>query len=202
MKIRTPLPVAQRVSDRLLSELRGYSDLLSRVSIAGSVRRKKAEVGDIEIVAATGREYSGRAMRTVLERAGVRRGEPNKAGASAPWGEKYYRGLAEIAPGSDIGIDLFVVTPPADWGVVYLIRTGSAEFSQAVVTRLHRWGLKSDRGRIIKPSTGEVLRCPDELTFFRYARLPWMSPEIRDTSRPEFEQAFRREWEPGQELRA
>jgi DNA polymerase/3'-5' exonuclease PolX len=200
VKIRAPLPVALRAADHLVSHLRRYTSLVSRVEIAGSVRRKKPEVGDIEIVAQTARQYRVEGMRSVLSQLQVQRGPPNKAGAAAPWGEKYFRGLFELAPGTDIGVDLFVVTPPAEWGVVYLIRTGSAEFSQAAVTRLHHWGLKSEQGRIIKPSTGATLPCPDESTFFRYARLPFLKPELRDTSLPEFEKAFGREWEPGEEL--
>ncbi len=105
-----------------------------------------------------------------------------------------------MAPGTEIGIDLFMVTPPAEWGVVYLIRTGSAEFSQAAVTRLHHFGLQSDAGHIVKRSSGATLPCPDESTFLRYARLPFIAPELRDTALPEFERAFSHEWEPGEEL--
>ena len=136
----------------------------------------------------------------MLERLRVDLGDPQNIKKKNNWGEKYYRGATEVAPGIEIGVDLFVVTPPAEWGVVYLIRTGSAQFSQAVVTRLHRWGLRSEQGRIVRTDSGEVLRCPDESTFFRYARLPWITPRLRDSSVPEFELAFSREWEPGQEL--
>lgn len=201
MKTRVPLAVGERLASRLVSGLREYPRLFSRVETAGSVRRQRPDVGDVEIVALAAPNCRPESVRTVLERLHIRRGPPNKAGAAAPWGERYYRGLAPIADGLELGVDLFVVLPPAEWGVVYLIRTGSAEFSQAVVTRLHNWGLKSERGHIVKSSTGEVLPCATESTFFRYARLPFMSPEQRDTSLPVFERAFSREWEPGQVLR-
>ena len=158
----------------------GYPGLFSRVDVAGSIRRGKPEVGDIEVVAQAAPNCRPESVRTVLERLGVRRGAPNKAGAAAPWGTRYYRGLAEIAPGTEAGLDLFVVLPPAEWGVVFAIRTGSADFSHAVVTRLHRWGLQSDQGRIVKVATGETLPCSNESLFFRYARLPWIKPELRD----------------------
>ena len=201
MKSCLPLPVADRLASRLLSGLRGYPDLFSRVEVAGSVRRRHPEVGDVEIVAQAAPNCRPESVRTVLERLHVRRGEPNKRGASAPWGERYFRGLAEIAEGTEAGVDLFVVRRPAEWGVVYAIRTGSAEFSQAVVTRLHRWGLKSEAGRILKVETGETLPCGHESTFFRYARLPWIPPELRDTGESAVRIAFSREWEPGEELR-
>ncbi len=201
MKTRVPLVVGERLASHLLGGLRGYPGLFSRVEAAGSIRRGKPEVGDVEVVAQATRGCRPESVRTVLERLHVRRGEPNKRGAAAPWGERYYRGLAPIAEGTEVGVDLFVVFPPAEWGVVFAIRTGSAEFSQACVTRLHRWGLRSELGRILKVSTGETLPCGNESMFFRYARLPWIPPKLRDTSLPEFEQAFRREWEPGEELR-
>ena len=202
MKSRLPLPVAERVASRLVAGLREYPGLFSRVEVAGSIRRGKSEVGDVEIVAQAARGCRPEGVRTVLERLRVRRGEPNKAGAAAPWGERYYRGLAEIAEGTEAGVDFFVVLPPAEWGVVFAIRTGSAEFSQAVVTRLHRWGLKSDQGRILQIETGETLPCGNESLFFRYARLPWIKPELRDPGESAVRMAFSREWEPGEELGA
>lgn len=201
MKSRLPLPVAERVASRLVAGLREYPGLFSRVEVAGSIRRGRPEVGDVEIVAQAARGCRPEGVRTVLERLRVRRGEPNKAGAAAPWGERYYRGLAEIAEGTEAGVDFFVVLPPAEWGVVFAIRTGSAEFSQAVVTRLHRWGLKSDQGRILQIETGETLPCGHESLFFRYARLPWIKPELRDPGESAVRIAFSREWEPGEELR-
>jgi DNA polymerase/3'-5' exonuclease PolX len=200
VKIYTPYAVARNVAHKLQAALAEYPDLFSRVEVAGSVRRAKQTVGDIEIVAQAARNYRLDSARSVLGRLKVHRGEPNKAGAVAPWGEKYYRGVVELAPGAEIGLDLFVVTPPADWGVIYLIRTGSAEFSHAVVTRLHRWGLESDQGRIVRASSGEVLSCPTEQTFFRYARMPWIPPPKRDMALPEIQPAFQREWQPGEDL--
>ena len=201
MKTRVPLAVGERLAGHLVSGLRDYPGLFSRVEIAGSVRRGRPDVGDVEVVAQAAPNCRPEGVRTVLERLYVRRGEPNKGGAAAPWGERYYRGLAPVSDGVEVGVDLFVVLPPAEWGVVFAIRTGSAEFSQACVTRLHRWGLKSDQGRIIRILTGDTLPCPDESTFFRYARLPWIRPELRDPGEDVVRIAFSREWEPGEELR-
>ena len=201
-KTRVPLAIGDRLASRLVEVLREYPALFARVEVAGSVRRRKAEVGDVEIVAQGAKGCRPEGVRTVLERAGVRRGEPNKAGALAPWGERYYRGLARVSPDVEVGVDLFLVLQPAEWGVVLAIRTGNAEFSRACVTRLHRWGLKSEQGRILKVATGETLPCPDESLFFRYARLPWIEPRLRDPGEDAVRVAFAREWEPGEELRA
>ena len=202
MKLRLPLPVAERLAARLVSGLREYPALFSRVEVAGSIRRGKPEVGDVEVVALAAPSCRRESVRAALSGLHVHRGEPNAAGAAAPWGDRYYRGLAPVAEGTEAGVDLFVVLPPAEWGVVYAIRTGSREFSQAAVTRLHRWGLKSEQGRILKVETGETLPCPNESMFFRYARLPWIDPGLREPGEDAVRIAFSREWEPGEELRA
>ncbi len=201
MKTRMPLAVGERLARSLVSSLREYPGLFSHVEIAGSIRRGAPEVGDVEIVAQAAKGCRPEGVRAVLGRLNVRRGEPNKAGAAAPWGERYYRGLAPVAEGTEAGVDLFVVLPPAEWGVVFVIRTGGAEFSQACVTRLHRWGLRSEQGRILRVYTGETLPCPNESLFFRYARLPWIPPELRDPGESAVRVAFSREWEAGEEMR-
>ncbi|HEV2317749.1 MAG TPA: hypothetical protein VGV89_09300 [Thermoplasmata archaeon] len=200
MKTRVPLAVGQRLADRILGELRPLGALFSRVEVAGSVRRKKPEVGDVEIVAQAGRQYDVSAVHRVLERLYLDRGPPNSRNAKAPWGPKYYRGVAQVSSGIEVGVDLFVVTPPADWGDVFLIRTGDAEFSQAVVTRLHRYGLKSEEGRLIRASDHLHIQCPHERDVLRAARLPWIPPERRYGFGEFFHQVWRREWDPNEEL--
>lgn len=202
MKTRVPLVVGRALASKITTTLRSYPDMFSRVEIAGSVRRGRPEVGDVEIVAQGTRNCRPEAVRTVLERLGICRREPNKRGAKAPWGERYYRGSASIARDAELGVDLFVVLPPADFGVIYFIRTGSAQFSQAVVTRLHQWGLESREGQVRFRDRDEILRCPEESLMFRYARLPWLPPERRETNDPLFSRAFGREWNPGEEIQA
>ena len=48
MKIKRTLAEAQEVADALIAELSRYCE---RIEIAGSLRRGKAEVGDLELVA-------------------------------------------------------------------------------------------------------------------------------------------------------
>ena len=94
-----------------------------------------------------------------------------------------------------VQIDLFVVLPPAVWPVVFLIRTGSARFSQAIVTRLHRYGLQSAEGHIErKCSPNETVPCETEEDFFRLAGMPYVPPENRTIEDPVAERAFRTEF--------
>jgi DNA polymerase/3'-5' exonuclease PolX len=82
-------------------------------------------------------------------------------------------------PGSDTRpqLDVFAVTPPAEWGAIFAIRTGSAEFSQRCMVALRRRGLRCQDGAVWR---GNVkLATPEEADFFRACGLPWVPPEER-----------------------
>ena len=172
------------------------SPLFTRVEIAGSVRRKKPIVGDIEIVAQgnPNEEFMREARTRELLDAGclVYRAPLNAAGHKAPWGPRYYKGVRGSSTGAVFQLDLFVVLPPAEWGPVFLIRTGSAQFSQAMVTRLHRYNLQSVHGHI-EDFDHRPVQCPDEETFFRLARIPVLPPENRALEDPACDAAFKSE---------
>ena len=191
-----PLDFARAIAEGLLTNL-FRTRAVTMGSIAGSIRRGKAEVHDIEIVAVPKMRVSpGKLtgdlepdlpyLREILRSEGWHRGPPSKAGAQAPNGPRYLR----LANGDGVQLDLFLVFPPSQWGVVYFIRTGSAEWSRATVERLHRYGLKSENGHIVRVATGETLACDEEESMFAYAHLPYLVPDFRDMTRPETRALF------------
>jgi DNA polymerase/3'-5' exonuclease PolX len=158
-------------------------------------------VGDIELVGEIDPELDLGAtdrVKAALSRAHVRRADPvvRKDGVSvqAPWSDRYLKGVYGSGTPLAVQLDLFIVRPPAEWGVVFLIRTGSADFSQAMVTRLHHYGLKSVDGAIVHSGAGgtnSYVACPAEEDFFRLARLPFIPPERRHLEDPETAAAFK-----------
>src|SRR5208283_2129935 len=75
------------------------------VEVVGSVRRGRPIVGDVEVlVRGIG---DGEVVQAILA-TGAKRGAPNKAGARAPWGPRYYRCVLPRANGQTIGLDVFV----------------------------------------------------------------------------------------------
>ena len=81
-----------------------------------------------------------------------------------------------------INLDLFIVQPPAQWGVIYLIRTGSAEFSHRFVTPRKHGGLLPSHlcvkdGAIW--SNNHIIETPQERDVFDLAGVPWIEPEKR-----------------------
>jgi len=200
MKVALSLSSAESIA-RSLREVLAISGLFSRIEIAGSVRRKKPLVGDIELVAlgAEGKDFQREQLtREILSEAGIERapptgrgtpGTPSWTAVASPFGPRYYKGVMLVDAGP-VQVDLFVVLPPADWGVNYLIRTGSREFSQAFVTRLHRWGLQSHDGHVTRMSDGFHIQCSTEDSFFRVNRMEYVPPEHREPGDPVSTKAF------------
>lgn len=115
-----------------------------RLEVAGSIRRRKHLVSDIELVVephirTVAFDLFGTPMETVnmvdarareLLADGTLEHRLDK-NARPAFGERYKR-LRHVATG--IPLDLFSVLPPAQFGVIVTIRTGSREFSEHLVT--------------------------------------------------------------------
>lgn len=155
---------ALRASDVLLELL---DPVCERVEIAGSVRRRREDVKDIEVVAVADTRsvkqnglFGFEAEVDRLERlcsfaaAGeietLRRAEPAaKPNGEKPrrfaWGEKYKR-LIVLSRERWFCVDLFITTAP-QWGAQFAIRTGPAEFSKVLVTSREQGGAMPPRHR-------------------------------------------------------
>lgn len=164
-----------------------------RCEIAGSIRRGKPEVKDIEIVAIPKWEprpdpasLFGEEIQTNLLRNWALSPECPvrwiKPGTSEvlDWQPKadgrYWRGLIK-----GIKLDLFI-TEPLRWGVTQLIRTGSADFSHAIATHALQSGYKFHEGGLWRMVGGvpiTQIETPDEASVFRALGLRWIEPQCR-----------------------
>lgn len=150
----------------------------TRIEIAGSIRRCKPEVKDIEIVCIPAFdveldlllfEISVNKLNLYIERSGV---------ILTKNGDRY----KQIVTLQDIKIDLFIVLPPSQWGVQFLIRTGSAAYSHRFVTpRKHGGMLPSNM--VVKNGCiwlhGQPIETPEEEDVYRLIGLPWIPPQER-----------------------
>jgi DNA polymerase/3'-5' exonuclease PolX len=191
MKTKRPLSVLQPVAEELLALL---SLSCRRISIAGSIRRRCAEVGDIELVAVPRIErvalpaqqqqdfwgdppadqevnFLWRQLDGLAEKIGPRF-------ERLKWGDKYraFRWPLPHEIGS-VQVDLFTAEED-NWGLILLIRTGSAKFSQHVVTQLKRRGTPS-QGGYVRGSKGTPIPTPTEEEVFRLAGMQYHAPEER-----------------------
>lgn len=193
-----PLGGARQLARAIVADL---EPVTQRVMIAGSIRRAKRRVKDIEIVAVPRIDPGQRDMfgevvteinrldQLVADRvAGGRWGHRFDAAGRIAHGERYKRLRHYGEPLSGIGIDLFSVLPPAQWGVIAAIRTGPAEFSQRLVTPASRGGLLPENMRVIDGAIWEttsvgaplhVIPTETEEELFDVLGLPWIAPEER-----------------------
>lgn len=172
------LEQAQLLAAALVDLLRPHC---LRVEIAGSVRRQKAEVGDIELVAIPRTEPAvdlfsdAPAVRSrdfiaaALSIGELIRGDPTTG--------KYSKFL--MGDENPTQVDLFMVIPE-NWGLQFAIRTGSADFSHQVLAKgWCRVGLESDEGMLRSATTGRVVHCREEQELFDLIGVPFVPPEKR-----------------------
>ena len=159
---------ALKIALDVVEQLKPFCD---RIEIAGSIRRKKKEVGDIEIVAIP-RPYSiglfESGIATVVNQWGKVRGE-------LEYGKTKY--TQRILP-EGIKLDLFFATEE-NWGHILAIRTGSAEFSHLVLAKgWVRQGFKSKDGYLFREE--EKYDIKEEKDLFRLIGVPYVEPENRE----------------------
>lgn len=137
------LSKAKRTAEYLVERMR---PACYRVEIAGSIRRRKPVVHDIEIVVEPYVDalpnllgevavYHSRlddVLADLLEEGGLH------WFAGAKVGERLKQFHALEANG--IKVDLFIVRPPAQWGSIFAIRTGPAHYSHWLVTPKRQGG--------------------------------------------------------------
>ncbi|MFC4219003.1 hypothetical protein [Flagellimonas marina] len=161
MKLETALIIAQQVKAKLAPHC-------ERIEIAGSIRRKRPEVKDIEIVAIP-KPYD-----TGLFENGV-------ASVVNKWvkvkGELPCKYTQRLLP-DGIKLDLFFATKE-NWGLIFAIRTGSADFSHKVLaTGWTKRGYSSKDGMLRQNFKTYPMR--EEKDVFNLIGLPYVSPEKRE----------------------
>lgn len=183
-KARVPLAEARQRAAVIVGLLLPHCD---RIAIAGSIRREKPTIGDIEIVCVpkttpTGLFGDGPPACDVTAECdrwletGRASHRLDKNGRKS-YGQKYKRLVFD-----GFALDLFSVVDPGSWGVILTIRTGSAEFSHSLVTPRDHGG-RMPRGMSVAQGflwrDGVAVPCLEEIDFFREIGLGWIDPKER-----------------------
>lgn len=181
---RWPHAKVMNVANALVDLLR---DSCEQIEIAGSLRRQRQNVGDIEIlfIPKTGRRKVGLfsdesyseadAAIEQLVRDGVLTQRP-KIDGSFTWGEKNKLAI-HIASG--IPVDLFATTPE-NWWVSLVVRTGSKEMNLKLTTnaqRLNRSLMAYGCG--VRGANGTVVAATSERHVFELCGVPYREPHQR-----------------------
>lgn len=161
-----------------------------RIEVAGSIRRKCLEVGDLEIVVVPKTKIQGQQTLFGLsegKRVSVlphhlevlmAENKLQRHPTDPKMGEKYMKLRKPVtADGEGVSVDIFAVTPPANFGVIYLIRTGGKEFNLWIIDQAKLMGMNFKDGQLLQ--AGRVIPCPEEQDVFRALRLNYIPPPYR-----------------------
>ncbi len=169
---RVVMPYALAAAETLIAGLRAARPDLVQLAYAGSLRRARPTIGDIDLLATAADTASVIAAFTAL---------PSVARVVEAGESK-----ATVILHNGLQADL-LATPPEQWGSALLHFTGS----QAHNIRFRELALErglsfSEHG--FRRADGELLACAAEADAYAMLDLPWIPPELRE-GRSEFEAA-------------
>jgi len=174
------LSEARNIADKVLNHVR---PAMARIEIAGSIRREKPVVGDIELVAIVDdRDKLLRLLGDVGQTI-----KPSVPGA-IPWTPKPDSRYIRVRLEEGMNLDLFIANPD-NWGGLFLMRTGSAAgadgnaFNGFTPGCFARWKKLSGGGRMteVMPTMpdGTQLPVPEEQDFFDLLEMDFVPPVER-----------------------
>lgn len=171
-----PLATAARYAERIVAQLAAYCD---RIEIAGSIRRARPTVNDVDIVCQPKAGQEG-----ILRARCKARSEVLSEGSSSL--------LVRLKDGLQLDVwfaapqtaDLLTVTP-SNWGSVLLCRTGSVTHNIWVCQRAHAKGLKWIHTQgLCRLSPGgdvvEIVASETEEAIYAALGLDWLAPVQRE----------------------
>lgn len=160
---------AKKIADGIVEMLRPHCH---RIEIAGSIRRMKPDVKDIEIVAIP-KPYDlglfGYGLAPIVD-------QWEKVKGDLVYQKTRY--TQRILP-QGIKLDLFFADHE-NWGLIYAMRTGSAEYSHNVLAKgWVRAGFTSMNGYLTTPKGSRII-VQEERGLFDLIGIPWTEPHQRN----------------------
>lgn len=155
-----------------------------RSKVAGSLRRRRPDVGDIEFVVEPltdlvlpGLDRPGPPNVDIIRTAAAKLGDlqPNKN----PLARQLT--IENLLGRTGLRCELYLVHPPAQWGSILAIRTGPRALAPLVMKGFRRQGLRHINGHVPGHSTAT------EEEYFQLAGVPFVIPRLRDDLATELE---------------
>jgi DNA polymerase (family 10) len=161
---RIPLGAAWPVANEMAEQLKAACSQVAQATVAGSLRRMRSTIGDIDLLAASEEPAAVmRAFAALPQVAEVDLSGPTKTTV------RLHNGLQA---------DLRVVAP-RHWGSALQYFTGSQAHNVRVREMAQKKGLSlSEYG--FKRQDGTEIQCADEAEVYEKLDLPWITPELRE----------------------
>jgi DNA polymerase (family 10) len=177
-RIGEAMPLARWFID----QLQGLKQV-KRIEYAGSLRRGKETIGDLDLLVAADTGDAEAIMDSFVglapvidviakgkTKSSVRTGESSGAPGSSKGGG---------APGGGMQVDLRVV-PIESYGAALMYFTGSKEHNVRLRERAISMGMKLNEWGLTKHNSEEVVASASEEDVFRGLELSWVPPELRE----------------------
>ncbi len=192
---RLPLGLAVPVAERIVERMRGVAGV-TRAAFAGSARRGRESVGDLDVlVASTDAAAAVKAFTTMPDVTHVLTAGEKKAAVRCRvnpdfgrWSDEGESAFGAGSGGVTVQVDLRVV-PESSWGAALMYFTGSKEHNVRLRERAQKMGLTLNeyglfpeddhkdppQARGVKPVAGA-----SEEEVFDALGLRWIAPELRE----------------------
>lgn len=196
---------AAGIAERFTAALEPVTE---RIAIAGSLRRGRPSVHDIEVVAVprfrtlpaddiwgtpTEVDLLEERLTEMLSRKAItpRPVENHRRDGTVDVQYKLGPAFKALVVGG-IATDLFVVRAPASWGVIYALRTGPGDWNTKLVTDCQSIGRRVAGGQVEAWSGDrwEPVPTPEEPDFFRALGQAWVDPGDRRPDRVRIQRAI------------
>jgi DNA polymerase/3'-5' exonuclease PolX len=176
------LEIAKQMADSIVEAIQPACE---RAHVAGSIRRQKPEVKDIEIVAIV-KDYDELYQKLSKFGRFIKPGVPGIIDWPPRKNAKYIRMLID----ESIKLDMFVASKE-NFGALYTMRTGSGIGPNKTMGFIPgifgAWKKKSGGGKMTNcmPTTpdGISIPVPEEEDFFKLCGVEWIPPEMRRSAR-------------------
>lgn len=160
MKQRISLARGQEIGERVIDALMPYC---SMACVAGSIRRRKPIVGDVDIVAVPLPDENEQLL-AAFRSLGVCEGKGKVV-------------LSATIEG--VQVDLWLV-PAASWGAAILFATGSAQENIRLRAVAKRSGWKLSQYDLSDVATGQIIASETEESIYEELGLSFLRPEQRE----------------------
>lgn len=161
---RIPLGTAWPVGVQLLEALTATCPEVQQATVAGSLRRMRSTIGDIDLLAAS-------KTPTAVMRAFAALGQVAEVTLSG-------QTKTTVRLHNGLQVDLRVLEPER-WGAALQYFTGSQAHNVRIREIAQKQGLSlSEYG--FKRQDGSEILCPEEADVYETLGLPWIAPELRE----------------------
>jgi DNA polymerase (family 10) len=161
---RIPLGTAWPVATALLEELKATCPDVLQATVAGSLRRMRATIGDIDLLASS--EVPTPVMRAFADLSPIAK---VLLSGQTKTSVRLHNGLQ---------VDLRVLEPDR-WGAALQYFTGSQTHNVRMRELAQKQGLSLSEYGFKRQDNGEIL-CPEEAEVYQTLGLPWIPPELRE----------------------